>query len=121
MNLIKAALLMSAFVVLSMAHDADSSTDSWDKWLECAHLGARASAKLLRGAVPAVRTLYLCVDFEPIRNSESRYLQSLRNLYEFLKSTVYEKHSCLLDPLKGAANVLRPFVERLAKLSCIES
>ncbi|BFG06453.1 accessory gland protein Acp53Ea [Drosophila madeirensis] len=117
MNLIKAALLLSAFVALSMAHG--TSSESWNSWVDCADVGARAYAKLLRGAIPTLRTLYECIDYEPTHNTESSYLGTLKTLYEFLRRTVYEKQSCLLDPLKGTANVLMPFVDRIDTLNCL--
>ncbi|SPP72792.1 accessory gland protein Acp53Ea [Drosophila guanche] len=117
MNLIKAALLLSAFVALSMAHR--SSSESWDSWVECTHVGARAYARLLRDAIPTLRSLYECIDYEPILNTESSYLRTLKNLYELLRKTVYEKQSCLLDPLKGTANALMPFVDKIDALNCL--
>ncbi|XP_033254158.1 accessory gland protein Acp53Ea-like [Drosophila miranda] len=120
MNLLKAELLLSALVVLSEAGEESGSID-WEKWLECTHIGARASAQILRRTIPAMRVLYQCIDFEPLRDPEFSQLRLLKNIYKFLKLSVYDKQSCLLDPLKGVVNTLEPYVERINSMHCLDS
>ncbi|KAH8328850.1 hypothetical protein KR074_006725 [Drosophila pseudoananassae] len=103
-----------------MAFVPQSSAYSWDKFLNCSRQGAKAAASLLREAIPALRSLLICVDYTPPSNYRGTFLGRMKVTYEILRRSAFEKSNCLLDPLKGASNILKPYVQQIDSLKCLD-
>ncbi|XP_017108000.2 accessory gland protein Acp53Ea [Drosophila bipectinata] len=117
MKLLQISLLLS---LLSLAFVPQSSAYNWDKFLNCSRQGAKAAASLLREAIPALRTLLICVDYTPPSNYRGSFLSRMKVTYEILRLSAFEKSNCLIDPLMGAANILKPYVQQVDSLKCLD-
>ncbi|KAH8321955.1 hypothetical protein KR067_013590 [Drosophila pandora] len=103
-----------------MAFVPQSSAASWEKFLSCSRQGAQAAASLIRESIPALRSLLICIDYAPPTSPRRSYLRSLKISYEMLRRGAFDKPNCIIDPLRGAANILKPYVKQIEILKCLD-